>query len=163
MWIICEYWYFFTAHRRFDSKNCLFLIFTCFTWFKKYAPHKKYGNLTLQKKIKFSIKDFLSKCDQIRKKLRILSHLLKKSLILFVQCNSKSWCGNFVETHSFRVVEFWQLNWNSTEIVGFHKISQQKIRWKTVFNAVAMVNRYLYLVQFHIAGAAFFTLYLLNL
>ena len=32
-------------------------------------------------KIKFSIKDFSSKCDQIRRNLRIWSHLLKKSLI----------------------------------------------------------------------------------
>ena len=32
-------------------------------------------------KMKFSIKDFFSKCDQIRGKLRIWSHLLKKSLI----------------------------------------------------------------------------------
>ena len=32
-------------------------------------------------KMKFSIKDFFSKCDQIRRKLRIWSHLLKKSLI----------------------------------------------------------------------------------
>ena len=31
--------------------------------------------------IKFSIKDFFSKCDQIRSILRIWSHLLKKSLI----------------------------------------------------------------------------------
>ena len=29
----------------------------------------------------FSIKDFFSKCDQIQKKLRICSYLLKKSLI----------------------------------------------------------------------------------
>ena len=33
------------------------------------------------KKMKFSIKDFFSKCDQIRRKLRIWSHLLKKSLM----------------------------------------------------------------------------------
>ena len=32
-------------------------------------------------KIKFSIKDFFSKCDQIRRKLRIWSYLLKKSLM----------------------------------------------------------------------------------
>ena len=32
------------------------------------------------KSMKFSIKDFFSKCDQIRRKLRIWSHLLKKSL-----------------------------------------------------------------------------------
>ena len=31
--------------------------------------------------MKFSIEDFLSKCDQIRRKLRIWSHLLKKSLM----------------------------------------------------------------------------------
>ena len=32
-------------------------------------------------KMKFSIKDFFSKCDRIRRKLRIWSHLLKKSLM----------------------------------------------------------------------------------
>ena len=32
-------------------------------------------------KIKFSIRDFFSKCDQTRRKLRIWSHLLKKSLM----------------------------------------------------------------------------------
>ena len=32
-------------------------------------------------KMKFSMKDFFSKCDQIRKKLRIWSNLLKKSLM----------------------------------------------------------------------------------
>ena len=36
-------------------------------------------DLTTQK-MNFSIKDFLSKCDQIRMTLRIWSHLLKKSL-----------------------------------------------------------------------------------
>ena len=32
-------------------------------------------------KIKFSIRDFFSKCDQIRSFLRILTHLLQKSLV----------------------------------------------------------------------------------
>ena len=36
--------------------------------------------LTAQK-MKFSIKDFLGKYDQIRRKLRIWSHLLEKSLM----------------------------------------------------------------------------------
>ena len=35
----------------------------------------------LHKKIKFSIKGFFSKCDQIRSFLQILSHLLEKSLM----------------------------------------------------------------------------------
>ena len=44
-------------------------------------------------KIKFSIKDFFTKCDQIRSFLRIWSHLLKKFLMenfIFcaVRCNS---------------------------------------------------------------------------
>ena len=40
--------------------------------------------------MKFFIKDFFSKCDQIRRKLRIWSYLLKKSFMenfIFVQCN----------------------------------------------------------------------------
>ena len=37
--------------------------------------------LVTAQKIKFSIKDFFSKCDQIRRKLWIWSHLLKKSVM----------------------------------------------------------------------------------
>ena len=38
-------------------------------------------------KIKFYIKDFFSKCDQIRSFLRVWSHLLKKSLMEnFILC-----------------------------------------------------------------------------
>ena len=40
-----------------------------------------YESSTLHKIWNFSIQDFFSKCDQIRKKLRICSHLLKKALI----------------------------------------------------------------------------------
>ena len=45
-------------------------------------------HITAQK-MKFSIKDFFSKCEQIRSFMRIWSHLLKKSLMenfIFVQC-----------------------------------------------------------------------------
>ena len=35
------------------------------------------------KKMKYSIKDFVSKCDQIRRFLRIWSHLLKKSIMAY--------------------------------------------------------------------------------
>ena len=46
--------------------------------------------------MKFSIKDFFSKCDQIRRKLRNWSHLLKKSLIEnFIFCAVTQ--GFFVE------------------------------------------------------------------
>ena len=43
-------------------------------------PLETSGPFTAQK-MKFSIKDFFSKCDQIRRKLRIWSHLLKKSIM----------------------------------------------------------------------------------
>ena len=40
--------------------------------------------------MKFSIKDFFSKCDLIRRKLRIWLHLLKKSLMEnFIFCAVK--------------------------------------------------------------------------
>ena len=39
------------------------------------------SELILLHKKKFSIKDFFSNCDQIRRKLWIWSHLLKKSFI----------------------------------------------------------------------------------
>ena len=41
---------------------------------------KSYARHTAQK-MKFPIKDFISKCDQICRKLRIWSHFLKKSLM----------------------------------------------------------------------------------
>ena len=44
--------------------------------------HPVTNNLTLTaQKMKFSIKDFSSKCDQILRKLQIWSHLLEKSLM----------------------------------------------------------------------------------
>ena len=45
----------------------------------------------LHLKMKFSIKDFFSKCDQIRNFLQIWSHLLKKSLMEnFIFCTVNS-------------------------------------------------------------------------
>ena len=45
-------------------------------------------------KMKFSIKNFFNKCDQIRRKLRISSHLLKKSLMEnFIFC-TVTLCSN---------------------------------------------------------------------
>ena len=51
---------------------------------RKKASKKVHGLARVTptaRKMKFSIKDFFSKCDQIRRKLRIWSHLLKKSLM----------------------------------------------------------------------------------
>ena len=48
--------------------------------------------------MKFPIKDFFSKCDQIRRKLRLWSHLLEISF--FVQCNPI----DLLDRHSFVMV-----------------------------------------------------------
>ena len=51
-------------------------------------------------KIEFSIKDFFSKCDQIQRKLRIWSQLLKKSLMenfIFMQCLVLRSQGNWAD------------------------------------------------------------------
>ena len=47
--------------------------------------------------MKFSIKDFFSKCDQILSFLRIWSHLLKKSLMEYF-----IFCACYAEVHSER-------------------------------------------------------------
>ena len=67
-------------------------------------------------KIKFSIKDFFSKCDQIRRKLRIWSYLLKKFLM---------------ESLIFCVV--------SCKIIvlkNFSKFTGKHLWWTLVFNKV---------------------------
>ena len=60
---------------------------------KKYKILLFFKNVSLKntaQKMKFSIKDFFSKYDQIRRKLRIWSHLLKKSLMKnFIFCAGK--------------------------------------------------------------------------
>ena len=47
---------------------------------KRVLEAAKLAYATVAQKMKFSIKVLFSKCDQIRRKLRIWSHLLKKSL-----------------------------------------------------------------------------------
>ena len=49
-------------------------------WFMEFSLLANREHDTAQK-MRFSIKDFFSKCDQIRSFLRIWSHLLKKSLL----------------------------------------------------------------------------------
>ena len=53
----------------------------------------------IAQKIKFSIKNFVCKCDQIQSFLRILSHLLKKSLMenfIFVQWFAKPYWASSI-------------------------------------------------------------------
>ena len=52
----------------------------CFGQMNQNYSDKELLSNMLQK-MKFSINDFFSKCDQIHRKVRIWSHLLKKSLM----------------------------------------------------------------------------------
>ena len=89
--------------RNFQNWNCksnyfsvldtkLFFLLTLLRCFENYKDGNDMGHMkvvTLHKKLKFSIKNFFSKRHQIHRKLRIWSHLLKKSLwktSVFVQC-----------------------------------------------------------------------------
>ena len=50
------------------------------------------------------MKNFFSKCDQIRRKLRIWSHLLKKSLVTnFIFCAAMSMSHHVNEEHILKV------------------------------------------------------------
>ena len=46
-------------------------------WKNFEKDQKSFEKKTIAQKMKFSIKDFFSKCDQIRRKLRMWSPLLK--------------------------------------------------------------------------------------
>ena len=62
--------------------------------------------LFILQKIKFSIKDFVSKSEQIRSFLRIWSYLLKKTLMenfLFMQCHSSNSSNSIVDEDNANV------------------------------------------------------------
>ena len=57
------------------------IIFPLFLHLSQVLELRRLSQSHTAQKMKFSIRDFLSKCDQIRSFLRIWSHLLKKSLM----------------------------------------------------------------------------------
>ena len=79
--------------------------------------------------MKFSIKDFFSKCDQIRRKLRIRSHLLKKSLmenLIFCAVKKHPCYNGIIVFSSYRLmnkmltlfVYIFVVNWQFLEIAS---------------------------------------------
>ena len=71
------------------TKDPCFILLTSDTkWLNIHFPLEPLWHNTAQK-MKFSIKDFFSKCDQICRFLTIWSHLLKKSLLEnFIFCSA---------------------------------------------------------------------------
>ena len=87
--------------------------------------------------MKFSIKDFFSKCDQIRRKLRIWSHLLKKSLMEnFIFCAVIKAMFEFIRKVFFTAMTFFSfnvLNVNSLKCISL-KNQECKVRPKIINN-----------------------------
>ena len=79
-----------------------------------------FGRKITAQKNWFSIKDFFSKCDQIRRKLRIWSHLLKKSLtenLIFcaVDFDLNALLGRYLKAPiGLLFIEHFKHNWEGT-------------------------------------------------
>ena len=83
-----------------------FLALSNFVWFLYFVRLIFWSYTNLVQNMKFSIKYFFSKCDQIRRKLRIWSHLLKKSLMEnFIFCAVKLYCRTYAN------VLHWMRGW----------------------------------------------------
>ena len=116
-------------------------VFWCFQRVEKGCIENKwvnwsdisvFGSCGTAQKMKFSIKDFFSKCDQIRRKLQIWSYLLKKSLmkiLFFLLCGYNSLGEKCPNREFFQKLWIWTI---------FHLIST---RWNTVFSKI--VKRWL--------------------
>ena len=95
----------FRFNSKYQNEFLFFYIVYIVTAGRGYTTSFRYQDSLTAQKLKFSIKDFFSKCDQIRRKLRISSHLLKKSLM---------------ENFSFCSVP-WSINPNLNQFYIFYK------------------------------------------
>ena len=74
--------------------------------------------------MKFSIKSFFSTCDQIDRKLRIWSHLLKKSLMEnFIFCAVLN-LGKTEFSMGFSI--FYEGLYLNSEMIPFHKVGKRE-------------------------------------
>ena len=98
-------------------------------------------------KMKFSIKDFFSKCDQIRRKLRISSHLLKKSLMEnFIFCAVKAqktnicWIKELLNRRNF-------LSANIKKLREFHRNGKEYFKWCLRVHVRVKLLHYSYFIE----------------
>ena len=108
------------------SPNSL-LILSEFKWIYKFlfsqksSDQKTCGFSDTAQKMKFSIKDFFSKCDQIRRNLQNWSHLLKKSLMEnFIFCAENYW---MVQNIPVFQLSFFGIMLSNTQYQPQHKTS----------------------------------------
>ena len=93
------------------NKSAVFCGFIPIYWRNSNKKLKNYifsgQNIPRCTKMKFSINDFFSKCDQIHSFLRIWSHLLKKFLtenFIFVQYLFSDWIRKYQSKWSYGIV-----------------------------------------------------------
>ena len=96
-----------------------------------------YGHITLHKNMKFYIKDFLSKCDQIRSFLRIWSYLLKKSLM-----ENFMFCA--VLNLKFALVGLVGLTFVAGLFLGINRVSVFSIFYNFVILYVHILSNYIF-------------------
>ena len=132
----------FEEHLRASGKRTL-----CFFKFDRWM--KFYSNMNIQKilkpklfwlvisitaqKMKFSIKDFFSKYDQICRKMRIWSHLLKKSSVEnFIFCAVHS--EKNTRRHCNFLWQFYYLNFPSGfwNYIAFIIYSLKEMQWEFI-------------------------------
>ena len=97
--------------------------------------------------MKFSIKDFFSKCDQIRSSLRIWSHLLKKFIMEnFIFC--AVW--KLISSFCFRMNTLWVICmcWLTFVMKSIlqrgnsnHEESPEGVLWKKVFLKISQLYK----------------------
>ena len=93
-----------------------------------YCPQRDLTGTTTQK-MKFSTKDFFSKCDQIRRKLWIFSNLLKKSLMEnFIFCAVSDWLKQkiYCALIYFPILQRKIISCHNSISVNFKKLKHEK-------------------------------------
>ena len=89
------------------------------SWRKAWRWKTRRSPTTTAQKMKYSVKDFFNKCDQIRRKLRIWSHLLKKSLT-----KNFIFCAVYRHGRIF-IFEWFVMNYFSSSYEYFLKTGQK--------------------------------------
>ena len=104
--------FFFLYLRLFDFRNVECSLMCCVIQLKRCITKKKQRAVLryTTQKMKFSIKNFFSKCDQIRSLLRLWSHLLKKSLIENFSAVIRGYNGDLINELNLLISSFLVVN-----------------------------------------------------
>ena len=137
-------WLYDIGNRRFSENG---------TWSVHYIQScDQVGDIITAQKMKFSIKDFFSKCDQIRRKLQIWSHLLKKSVMenfIFCAVDLMAILAWAFTDQNFNVMTFirtncWKVFCEKGVLKNFAEFTRKHVCKSPFFNKVAGLSLLLY-------------------